>query len=147
MIPNGALLMPWVNSVTTPVGVMRPIRAAVSVLSVNQRLPSGPLVICHGAAPGSNPAANTDSSVPEVVIRPIACDSVNQMFPSGPAVIHHGPCPGSATWNSVTTPCGVILPILPVLLSANHKLPSGPLVIPSGPLFGVIPCEKSVTTP
>src|SRR5271157_3381020 len=48
VIPTGPLLgvMPALNSVTVPPGVIRPIRSPDC--SVNQRLPSGPAVIKAG---------------------------------------------------------------------------------------------------
>ena len=69
-IPSGKLSagMPAENSVTTPAGVIRPIRLPSS--SVNQRLPSGPAVISSGALPAVMPAENSVMT-PAVVIRPI----------------------------------------------------------------------------
>ena len=68
-----------------PVGVMRPILLPVS--SVNQRLPSGPVVIARVRLP----AVGIGNSVttPAGVIRPILLvkPSVNHTFPSGPAAI------------------------------------------------------------
>ena len=46
--------MPVENSVTSPAGVIRPIRSPVC--SVNQRLPSGPAVIPDGPLPAVMPA-------------------------------------------------------------------------------------------
>ena len=89
--------MPAENSVTTPAGVIRPIRFAP--YSVNQRLPSGPAVIPAGTAVALMPAENVgDAAVG--VMRPIrpdggpdgpAPDAVNQMLPSGPAAMSPGP--------------------------------------------------------
>src|SRR6185369_12535097 len=58
-IPKGALLgeMPEENSVTWPVGVIRPIRWPSS--SVNQRLPSGPAVMSAGVAARVMPLENS----------------------------------------------------------------------------------------
>ena len=71
-------------SVICPVGVIRPMPVLVSV---NQRLPSGPAAIPSGAPS----AVGTENSVscPVGVIRPIwsAVLSVNQRLPSGPAAI------------------------------------------------------------
>ena len=49
--------MPAVNSVTAPDGVMRPI--AARLVSVNQRLPSGPGVMLRGPELGVTPAENS----------------------------------------------------------------------------------------
>ena len=84
VIPSGkSLVMPVQNSVTWPVGVIRPIPPNSSV---NQRLPSRPAVISMGWLLGVMPARNSVTT-PVGVIRPIALSSVNQMLPSGPAVI------------------------------------------------------------
>ena len=45
------------NSVTTPAGVMRPIRRPL--VSVNQRLPSGPATMSRGLLPAVMPVANS----------------------------------------------------------------------------------------
>ncbi len=50
-------VMPALNSVTTPVGVIRPIR--LPTYSVNHRLPSGPAVMPQGCAPAVMPALNS----------------------------------------------------------------------------------------
>ena len=67
--------------------VIRPIRLPVS--SVNQRFPSGPLVIPNGPL-----GAGSGNSViaPAVVMRPIwfASNSVNQRLASGPTVMKRG---------------------------------------------------------
>ena len=56
--PEGTnLLKPALNSVTTPAGVIRPIRLPIS--SVNQTFPSGPSVIPRGAGAGGMPALNS----------------------------------------------------------------------------------------
>ena len=71
VIPSGPLLgvMPALNSVTVPPGVIRPIRSPPH-FSVNQRLPSGPAVIPAGTLLGVMPALNS-VTVPLGVIRPI----------------------------------------------------------------------------
>src|SRR5215468_2063503 len=82
-------VMPAENSVTTPAGVIRPIR--LPLVSVNQRLPSGPAVISAGWLLGVMPAENWVTT-PAGVIRPIRLPSasVNQRLPSGPRVIPSG---------------------------------------------------------
>src|SRR3954466_8247225 len=74
------------NSVTVPLGVMRPILLPMS--SVNQRLPSGPEMIWKGRPDTVGTAYSV--MVPAVVIFPICLvvllNPVNQRFPSGPAV-------------------------------------------------------------
>ena len=64
VIPSGALpsLIPSENSVTTPLGVMRPMRfpaRPARLNSVNQRLPSGPAVMPAGELPALMPARNS----------------------------------------------------------------------------------------
>jgi hypothetical protein len=81
--------------------VIRPIR--LPVLSVNQRLPSGPVVMLDGAPY----AVGTVNSVttPEGVIRPIRLPrySVNQRLPSGPEVMPLGAPSTVGTANSFVT--------------------------------------------
>ena len=79
-------VMPALNSVTTPSGVIRPIR--LPYRSVNHRLPSGPAVMPAGPAPAVMPALNSVTT-PSGVIRPIRLplNSVNHRLPSGPAVM------------------------------------------------------------
>src|SRR5208282_2945285 len=138
VIPKGSLAAADVNSVTVPLGVIRPIWAAP--VSVNQRLPSGPFVIPSGwlLAVG----IGNSVIVPLGVIRPIllASDSVNQRLPSGPVVI---PWVG-LSWllavgigNSVIMPAGVMRPILLLSSSTNQRLPSGPAVMLPGKQFAV----------
>ena len=78
--------MPALNSVTTPAGVIRPIRSPAT--SVNHRLPSGPAVMPKGSEPAVMPALNSVTT-PAGVIRPIRlpANSVNHRLPSGPAVM------------------------------------------------------------
>ena len=72
---------------TTPSGVIRPMWPSPNC-SVNQRFPSGPVVIEVRRASGLIPALNS-VTVPSGVMRPMVLfgDSVNQRFPSGPAAI------------------------------------------------------------
>src|SRR5262249_33222521 len=145
------VLIPAANSVNAPAVVRRPIRPPPPN-SVNQRLPSGPVVISSGVVPTR---ATASVMTPAGVIRPIRLKfaSVNQRLPSGPVVIPR-------TWprgerpaeNSVMTPAGVMRPIAPgtVLLlggCVNQRLPSGPAVMRLGAVPGVMPAENSVTTP
>src|ERR1700693_4965925 len=96
------------NSVSTPEAVIRPIRLAAS--SVNQRFPSGPLVIPNGPV-----GAGSGNSViaPAVVMRPIwfASNSVNQRLASGPAVMKRGELDAVGMGKRLTSPAGVIRPI------------------------------------
>src|ERR1700676_5350622 len=95
-----------------PVGVMRPIQLLLYSYSVNQRLPSGPVVIPKGKTLEVGSANSV--MVPVGVMRPILLpsDSVNQRLPSGPAVIPAGPLLEVGSANSVTVPVGVMRPIL-----------------------------------
>jgi hypothetical protein len=129
--------------VTLPAGVIRPL--LLPPRSVNQRLPSKPVVIDFGSlgnskGPDANeiPSENWVTS-PVGVIRPIPpvgmsppppanvppCASVNHRSPSTPTVIPPGPTPlpRSDTGNSVTVPVGVMRPIRLPLNSVNQRLP------------------------
>src|SRR5205823_3889108 len=116
------------NSVTTPLGVIRPI--LFTVYSVNQRLPSGP----DAMSPDELPLGMRNSvTTPLGVMRPILfgplLSSANQTLPSGPAVISLGLLLGVGTGKDLTEPLVVIRPILFALNSVNQRLPSGPDVI------------------
>src|SRR5437899_832499 len=115
----------------TPVRVMRPI--ALLLDSVNQRLPSGPLVIPDGKllSVGRGNSVTFPSGVMRPMLSPL--DSVNQRLPSGPGVI---PCgsPWVGRENSAITPAGVILPMALLPDSVNQRLLSGPGVIFPGEL-------------
>src|SRR6266480_225419 len=88
------------------------LTTAFRVFSVNQRLPSGPLVIPCGTMlqppPGAQPAPNV-SNWPSVLTRPIASGKplgmVNQSAPSDPPTMSSGePAVGSGSGNSVILP-------------------------------------------
>lgn len=86
------------NSVIAPVGVTRPILLPAN--SVNQRLPSAPVVITRGSALRVGRVHSL--TPPEGVIRPtlLALISANQTFPSGPEL---SPC-GQAAAVTVLKP-------------------------------------------
>src|SRR3954470_16927972 len=69
---------------------IRPMR--LTPYSANQRLPSGPAAIPHGALLAEMPVENS-VIWPLGVIRPtrLPLPSVNQRLPSGPAAIVYGP--------------------------------------------------------
>jgi hypothetical protein len=121
------------NSVTTP-EVILPI--LFPAYSVNQRLPSGPVVIPNGWLPAVG-TRNSVGAPPSV--RPILLPraSVNQTLPSGPGAIPTGPLKRVGTGVSVITPAVVMRPILLPLDSANQRLPSGPAAIPVAMLEAV----------
>src|SRR5690348_3847397 len=77
------------NSVIATPVVMRPIWF---VVSVNQRLPSGPTVIELGPSTLVTVGGAYSVKTPAVVTRPILLpnDSVNHRFPSGPTTIPTG---------------------------------------------------------
>ena len=86
-MPMGWLPAATGNSVIAPAGVILPMKFAM--LSVNHRLPSGPLTIWFGRrAPGTGNSV----SVPPVLMRPMArrSISVNHKLPSGPVTIPRG---------------------------------------------------------
>src|SRR5262245_36599842 len=97
------------NSSKSPGGVIRPI--LFLPYSVNQRLPSEPVVIVLAPVP-----AGSGNSVmePAVVMRPILLlwNSVNQSAPSGPIPIPFGALVAVGTGNSVIVPAAVMRPIL-----------------------------------
>src|ERR1035437_1251329 len=92
------------NSVMVPEGVTLPIFSMP--YSVNQRLPSGPVVMYSGWLPFEEVANSV--MVPEGVTLPIlpAKNSVNQRLPSGPVVMKYGWSPVGVA-NSVMVPEGV----------------------------------------
>ena len=116
---------PLENSVTSPLGVMRPtwLRCA----SENHRLPSGPATMPSGPAPGVLSANSVIA--PAVVMRPILLPafSQNQNAPSGPGMMPIGLAFGVGVSNSVKRPLsGSSRPIFDVPLSQNHSWRSGP---------------------
>src|SRR5215472_8265386 len=128
------------NSVITPSGVIRPMLLPRS--SVNQRFPSGPAVISHGAERG---VGTVNSLIWPVLgsMRPTRLPgiSVNHRFPSGPAVITRG-CPPAVTGNSATAPvAGISRATAPAVAafrrSVNQTLPSDPTATEVGLLFVV----------
>jgi hypothetical protein len=114
------------------------------VSSVNQRLPSPPVVIEVGPLPA---VTGYSEMTPLGVIIPMfdAELSVNQRLPSGPTVMPSGSLPAvSPVVKSVITPLG------PIALaveedSVNQRLPSGPSTIPHGAAFD--PSGKLEITP
>jgi len=98
--------------------------------SVNQRFPSGPVVI-EPLSPVDEVSVNS-VRVPPVVRRPTVGGSekmsANHTFPSGPVPML-GLAPRANT-NGVITPAGVIRPRPPP--AENQRLPSGPAVMPPG---------------
>src|SRR6185436_3172769 len=127
------------NSVTVPVGVMRPVFAFLP-LSVNQRLPSGPVAMSDGRA-ATSPTGNS-VKVPSGVRRPIFWASVNQTLPSGPFVMPPGAAP-AGTMKYVTRPLGVTRPIRLLAATENQTFPSEPAVMSPG----ISEVSKIVSTP
>ena len=135
---SGWSVIPSLNSVTWPPGVMRPI---VAPSCVNQRFPSGPRVIAGGctmprspqpASAAWNPVmpAVKTVGVPWGVTCPTCPLSVmNQTWPSGPGVtLPTNPwVSAGSTRNSSTFPWGVTRPTAWLAYSANHTLPSAPV--------------------
>src|SRR5260370_40861716 len=86
--------------------------------AVNQRLPSGPLVIPIGPQPSGYPQVDgilNSVKLPVGVMRPIRfpSNSVNQRLPSGPAVMLDGPLPVVGMGNTVKLPRVVMRPMGP----------------------------------
>src|SRR5260370_41986918 len=110
--------------------------------SVNQRLPSGPVVIPHG--PLLDAGRGSSVMVPLGVMRPILLllpsSSVNQRLPSGPVVIPPGPRrnPGMGMpvgmWaggirKSGVAPLGLMRPRVGHPPSPQQRPPTGPELI------------------
>src|SRR5215475_8023330 len=137
---------PFVNSVTAPPGVMRPMR--LTWASENHTFPSGPATMPSGPAP----TVGTGNSVtaPDVVIRPILLPafSQNHNAPSAAGVIPTGRLFGVGVSNSTKRPLrGSILPILDVPFSQNQRCRSGPNTMMYGLLCGVgIGCRTISTS-
>src|SRR5262249_24655021 len=141
------------NSVTTPVGGMRPSFRVPNW--VNQRLPSGPAAMTKGppgvggsrVVVGGPEGVGESVTTPVRVMRPIlpATTSANHRLPSGPTVMPSGPLAAVGTANSVTKPVGVMRPILPPHTSVNQRLPSGPTTMSTGlrGMLGALPLRGS----
>src|ERR1035437_1916715 len=111
------------NSVMVPEGVTLPILPAIN--SVNQRLPSGPVVMNCGKLLLAEVANSV--MVPEGVTLPILppfC-SVNQRLPSGPVVMTPGPLLLEEVANSVI----VWTPVLMVSIACADVRPVALAVI------------------
>src|SRR5579864_8385606 len=112
----------------------------LALVSVNQRLPSGPATMQN--APLQAVGIGYAVIAPPVVIWSMSLPgrgpfSVNHRLPSGPAVIPPGlvaPSASTGIGNSVIAPVVVIRPILSALYSVNQRLPSGPFVMLVAPL-------------
>ena len=100
--------MPSENSVMSPFGVMRPM--ALTSVSENQTLPSGPRMMPSGPAFGVGSGNSAIS--PFSVMRPIlfAAFCANQRLPSAPTVMPIGVALGSDSANSVNAPLARIEP-------------------------------------
>src|SRR5215469_4795556 len=127
------------NSVSTPSGVMRPIR--FPGISVNHRFPSGPAVITRGCPPAvtgySVTAPVEGTSRPIAPVAAVVRRSVNHTLPSDPTATEVGLLAAVGTGYSVIDPSRVIWPTLLPCVSANQIAPLPPTVIPSGALPGV----------
>src|SRR5215469_541506 len=127
------------NSVSTPSGVMRPIR--FPGISVNHRFPSGPAVITRGCPPAvtgySVTAPVEGTSRPIAPVAAVVRRSVNHTLPSDPTATEVGLLAAVGTGYSVIDPSSVIWPTLLPCVSANQIAPSPPTVIPSGALPAV----------
>ena len=146
------------KSLIFPAVVIRPIFPAVVPVttywnSVNQRLPSGPLVMLPGME-----WDNVNSRIlPCGVITPILLGllfvpiTVNQRLPSEPAVILEGKVFAKGKGNSVILPDVVMRPMEDPTptgpISVNQRLPSDPAVMardwfgpdPAGAFIGLDP--------
>src|SRR5262249_22029377 len=113
--------------------VIRPIFSPFC--SVNQRLPSGPVVMLEGAleAVGSVNSVIAPAGVILPILFAVAANSVNQRLPSGPVVIPAGKLL-VVGMNVSPKPAPAAAPRLffSPLFSTTHSAPSGPAVMPSG---------------
>src|ERR1035437_2544243 len=92
-----------------PEGVTLPILPTLLNCVVNQRLPSGPVVMIFGLPNASPPLLANSVMVPEGVTLP-TCSvplSVNQRLPSGPVMMKNGTLLLVGVANSVMVPEGV----------------------------------------
>src|SRR5262249_14225635 len=121
---EGVTLSVVVEGWRTRSGIGRPMRSPW--LSVNQRLPSGPVTIPAGVLVAVMPVLYSVTT-PCVVMLPTRSpvNSVNQRLPSGPAVIAWGRAESLGRNSLVTTPAVVIRPIRWAAPSMNHSAPSG----------------------
>ena len=115
---------PSENSVTSPLGVIRP--TALTCASENHTFAVGPGTMPSGPARGG-----TGNSVisPEVVIRPMLLPafSQNHSAPSAASLMPTGRLSRVGVANSAKLPSsGFIRPILEVPLSQNQRCRSGP---------------------
>src|SRR5258708_6590286 len=136
---SGTLPLGITNSVTTPLGLMRPIRLVP--FSANHRLPSGPAVMPAGLL--LSVGIGNSVIIPASVIRPMrlvpvvsAPDSTNQRLLSGPLVMPCGWLLVVGIEVSVIVPSIAMRPILLPKSSVNHSALSGPRVMLAGPLSG-----------
>src|SRR5438552_725817 len=142
-MPNGPelALIPVENSVTVPLGVIRPIRSPV--FSANHKLPSGPDVMPNGLQLALIPAENCVTEPLGVTLTIIGWEAAvlpaDHRLPSGPNAIPAGSKPAAKL---VALPAGVMRPIAELDPIVYHMLPSGPEVMSCGPLP---PAENSDT--
>src|SRR5258708_28867332 len=109
-------------------------RPILLLRSVNQRAPSGPVVM--KAEVLSDAGSGNSLMWPAGVMRPILPGSVNHRLPSGPAVMSSEELLGGSG-NSLIVPVGVMRPILPLsplvfgmlTTSVNQRALSGPVVM------------------
>ena len=118
------------------VGLMSPTR--LPTCSVNQRFPSGPVVISKGKLPavgrGYSAMAWVVGLIMPIEFVPL---SVNQMLPSGPAVIPLSDELLVTVNSDMASVVALISPILLTLVSVNQSVSFGPDVISYGAAFGV----------
>src|SRR3954470_1849344 len=101
-------------------------RPTFPAVSVNQRLPSGPIATSNGEEFGVGMGYSV--TTPGGVTRPIlpASVSANHTFPSGPPMGRPGPLLAVRVGNSCSAPRVVTRPIIEVPYSENHNALSGP---------------------
>src|SRR5262249_52373952 len=146
-LPSGPFVMslPGMENSVIALGLSGEIRpiAPLRAVSVNQRLPSGPVTMANGrlfaVGMGNSVMVFGAPGLMRPMFPPVT--SVNHRFPSGPVVMPPGvPCTvGIGNSLMVFGLSGVIRPIwsppsLPETNdSANQMLPSGPIVMPRAP--------------
>src|SRR6266404_2775653 len=126
---DGRLPAVKLNSMTAPLGVIRPTLSAEN--SVNQTLPSAPSVITDGFV--EIPALKSVTE-PDGVTRPMCGPTADpiQTLPSEPGVSEPG-LSTLGTGKKLMEPVGVTRPSSE-FSSVNQTLPSGPLAMLSGPV-------------
>src|SRR5262249_16858999 len=123
------------SAVPCVIGLIVAILFTVSLCSLNQRSPSGPVVISSGCEFAVGALTSLNATVFGLMTPTLSVpDSVNHRLPSGPVVIPLG-CESAVGSVVASVKAGVVGLNIPILLpacSVNQRLPSGPVVMSYG---------------